>query len=88
MHELPKDLSNSLRSWRGSIYGNQSIRHVTSDLEKGPDDYGEKQAALSPQHSSLILVCSVHLGLPFMSIDKFFTAPFGIFTQPQARSTI
>ncbi|KAF2165108.1 hypothetical protein M409DRAFT_67394 [Zasmidium cellare ATCC 36951] len=30
MHELPKDLSNSLRSWRGSIYGNQSIRHHPS----------------------------------------------------------
>jgi len=46
MHELPSELSHSLRSWRGSIYRN-SGQHDPIDLEKletKVDDYGEKQA--------------------------------------------
>lgn len=53
MHELPKELTHSLRSWRGSVYGALPKRDP-NDLEKGPDDPGEK---LSPQ-SSMVLVCS------------------------------
>ncbi len=50
MHELPKDLTNSLRSFRGSIYGSkrkpeldgQEVKHP--DLEKGSsEDYGDNQ---------------------------------------------
>ncbi|CAK4034384.1 Hypothetical predicted protein [Lecanosticta acicola] len=52
MHELPKDLSNSLRSWRGSM----SVRNRPSvgELEKGPEDYGEEgeeQLSSSDQRS-------------------------------------
>ncbi|EME47251.1 hypothetical protein DOTSEDRAFT_69257 [Dothistroma septosporum NZE10] len=47
MHELPKDLAKSLRSWRGSLY------RKPSDIEKGGEDYGEKQYDLSPAQSSL-----------------------------------
>lgn len=46
MHELPKELSNSLRSWRGSVY-RHSGQHEPIDLEKletSVDDHGEKQA--------------------------------------------
>ena len=59
MHELPKELSNSLRSFRGSIYGTRdSGHHDVVDLEKGLDDYGDKafENALSPTESSIILV--------------------------------
>lgn len=61
MHELPEGLSHSLRSFRGSIYGNNA-RHSRSDrdLEKGPEDYGEKAqdgGLASPAESSMILVC-------------------------------
>lgn len=56
MHELPKELSNSLRSWRGSVYGNS----VRQDVENGPEDYyyGEKPEGevLSPAESAVILV--------------------------------
>ncbi|KXT18486.1 hypothetical protein AC579_2263 [Pseudocercospora musae] len=55
MHELPKDLTKSLRSWRGSIYGN-SDRPRLSDLEKGTEDYGDKEVEepLSPAESAVI----------------------------------
>ncbi|KAK3671711.1 hypothetical protein LTR78_008444 [Recurvomyces mirabilis] len=56
MHELPKDLANSVRSWRASIY------KEPSDVEKGDHgikehDYGDKdfERALSPGDSSIIL---------------------------------
>lgn len=65
MHELPKELSNSLRSFRGSIYGNRnSGQHDIVDLEKGQEVDAEKtfDHALSPPDSSLILVLRlVHL---------------------------
>jgi hypothetical protein len=50
MHELPEDLTNSLRSFRGSIYGRgqtpqggQSARVEDTDLEKGPEDYRDQE---------------------------------------------
>jgi hypothetical protein len=42
MHELPEGLNNSLRSFRGSIYGNSQrsrTRELDDDLEKGSDVY-------------------------------------------------
>lgn len=43
-------MTNSLRSFRGSIYGNsqtrrgaQTARMEDTDLEKGTDDYGDKE---------------------------------------------
>ncbi|EMC96271.1 hypothetical protein BAUCODRAFT_147904 [Baudoinia panamericana UAMH 10762] len=58
MHELPKDLTNSLRSWRGSAYGEpDNLRDSPSVLEKGPEYYGDKEfeRALSPSDRSIIL---------------------------------
>ncbi|KAJ9624109.1 hypothetical protein H2203_005558 [Taxawa tesnikishii (nom. ined.)] len=43
MHELPEELRHSLQSFRGSIYGGRSSGQ--HDLEKGQDDYGERQSA-------------------------------------------
>jgi hypothetical protein len=45
MHELPEGLNNSLRSFRGSIYGNSlrsKTRELEDDLEKGSDVYEKK----------------------------------------------
>ena len=59
MHELPKDLNNSLRSFRGSIYGSRNSRQVdVPDLEKGQDDYGDKSFdhASTPSESAVVLV--------------------------------
>ena len=57
MYELPPDLNNSLRSWRGNGYeerqrddGRRDAQDV--DLEKGVEDYGEKQYDGAPQASS------------------------------------
>lgn len=67
MHELPKDLTNSLRSFRGSIYGRghsqqgeESARVDNTGLEQGPEDYGDKEfdRALETSQSSLDMVCS------------------------------
>ncbi|KAK5108917.1 hypothetical protein LTR62_007719 [Meristemomyces frigidus] len=48
MHELPKDLANSVRSWRASIY------KEPADVEKagrGDEDYGDKEfERVHPQH--------------------------------------
>lgn len=51
MHELPRDLAKSLKSWRGSVY-NEPV-----DLEKGPTDYGEKTLDVSsgPEESAIVL---------------------------------
>lgn len=65
MHELPKDLTNSLRSFRGSIYGSrgrdtQDGAQGDVDLEKGQIlDYGDKEfdRALDTSDSSLDQVC-------------------------------
>ena len=65
MHELPKDLTNSLRSFRGSIYGNRGKdardgAQEDVDLEKGQvADYGDKEfdLALDTSDSSLDMVC-------------------------------
>jgi hypothetical protein len=63
MHDL-QDFANSVRSFRASIYGSNSVRKEPStvDLEKGQDDaaekdYGDKDfdRVLSPD-SSVILV--------------------------------
>ena len=50
MHELPEDLTNSLRSFRGSIYGRgqdpqggQSAHIDHADLEKGPENYRDQE---------------------------------------------
>ena len=63
MHELPKDLTNSLRSFRGSIYGNSrksghNGNTEAVDLEKGSQDDGAKELGrtLNTTESSLILV--------------------------------
>ncbi|KAI5367406.1 hypothetical protein Slin15195_G025340 [Septoria linicola] len=51
MHELPKDLAKSLKSWRGSVY-NEPV-----DFEKGHTDYGKKTVDLSasPEESAIVL---------------------------------
>jgi hypothetical protein len=67
MHELPKDLTNSLRSFRGSIYGRgqpqegQSARVEDEDLEKGPEDYRDTEfdRALNTSQSSIDMVRQV-----------------------------
>ena len=67
MHELPEDLTNSLRSFRGSIYGRgqpqegQSARVEDGDLEKGPEDYGDTEfdRALNTSQSSFDMVRQV-----------------------------
>lgn len=53
MHELPKELTKSLRSWRGSVYIDEPI-----DLEK-QEGYDDKafDEALSSTADSLIPVC-------------------------------
>ena len=61
MHELPKDLTNSLRSYRGSIYGDnrrsaENGRPDDRDVEKGLEDHRDKLGTLSTKESSLILV--------------------------------
>jgi hypothetical protein len=65
MHELPKDLTNSLRSFRGSVYGrgqtqqeDEEARLENVDLEKGPEAYGDREfdRALNTSHSSLAMV--------------------------------
>ena len=70
MHELPKDLSNSLRSWRGSIYG--SVRKSPSDLEKGAGDIDDKafDQALGATQSSLVLVSSWTLPVNHQSFNE------------------
>ncbi|TKA66467.1 hypothetical protein B0A55_09200 [Friedmanniomyces simplex] len=57
MHELPHELANSVGSWRASIYGAKSLDNRPSDLEKGQDDYGDKdfERALNPTESSIVL---------------------------------
>ncbi len=60
MHELPKDLSNSLRSYRGSIYsgsrrGDNDPTKAEHDLEKGPAEDREKPQNI-PTQSSMIIV--------------------------------
>jgi hypothetical protein len=66
MHELPKDLTNSLRSFRGSIYGrgrtrqgDENSRVEDPDLERGIEDYGDKEfdRALDSSKSSVDMVC-------------------------------
>lgn len=61
MHELPKDLTNSLRSFRGSIYGrgqtrqgDEEARLENVDLEKGSEGYKDKEfdRALDTSQSS------------------------------------
>ncbi|KAK0306173.1 hypothetical protein LTR01_006521 [Friedmanniomyces endolithicus] len=42
MHELPEELTNSVRSWRASIYGASGHDNRSSDVEKGHDDYTER----------------------------------------------
>ena len=65
MHELPKDLTNSLRSYRGSIYGRGQSRQgeeenrlENSDLQKGRESYGDQEfdRALNTSQSSLDMV--------------------------------
>ncbi|KAK0890813.1 hypothetical protein LTR57_024999 [Friedmanniomyces endolithicus] len=58
MHELPEELTNSVRSWRASIYGASGHDNRSSDVEKGHDDYGDKdfERALNPTQSSVVLV--------------------------------
>jgi len=60
MHELPEVLTNSMRSYRGSVHGN-STRNEVIDLEKGVENYGDKEfdQALSPTESSLVVVRTV-----------------------------
>ena len=63
MHELPKDLTNSVRSWRASIYGDR-LSKTPSDLEKGYDGgYEEKdfERALSPTEDSSIVLVHTYL---------------------------
>ncbi|WPH04338.1 Hypothetical protein R9X50_00722700 [Acrodontium crateriforme] len=50
MHELPSDLANSLRSWRGSIYGSNGAGgdKADQDLEKAAD-YGSKEQYSTPE---------------------------------------
>ncbi|KAK1072000.1 hypothetical protein LTR74_002830 [Friedmanniomyces endolithicus] len=57
MHELPEELTNSVRSWRASIYGASGHDNRSSDVEKGHDDYGDKdfERALNPTQSSVVL---------------------------------
>ncbi|KAK5732089.1 hypothetical protein LTR17_010797 [Elasticomyces elasticus] len=57
MHELPQELANSVRSWRASIYGSNSLHKQPSDIEKAEDDYGDKdfERALSPAESAVVL---------------------------------
>ncbi|KAK0938744.1 hypothetical protein LTR29_009712 [Friedmanniomyces endolithicus] len=57
MHELPEELTNSVRSWRASIYGARGHDNRSSDVEKGHDDYGDKDfgRALNPTQSSVVL---------------------------------
>ena len=56
MHELPRDLAKSLKSWRGSVYGN-SVHNEPIDIEKGIDDYGDKTVddLSSPTESAVVL---------------------------------
>ncbi len=58
MHELPEKLTNSVRSWRASIYGASGHDNRSSDVEKGHEDYGDKdfERALNPTQSSVVLV--------------------------------
>lgn len=60
MYELPQELASSVRHWRASIYGADSLdlHKQPSDLEKGQVEYGEKDFdhALSPTESSIVLV--------------------------------
>lgn len=67
MHELPKDLTNSLRSFRGSIYGRGQTRQGDEEprlenveVEKGSEGYGDKEfdRALNTSQSSLDMVCN------------------------------
>ena len=67
MRELPEDLTNSLRSFRGSIYGrgqtrqeDQNARTDDVDLEKGSEDYGDKEfeRAFNTSQSTLDMVLS------------------------------
>ncbi|KAK3633696.1 hypothetical protein LTR56_014076 [Elasticomyces elasticus] len=57
MHELPQELAKSVRSWRASIYGSNSLHKQPSDIEKAEDDYGDIdfERALSPTESSVVL---------------------------------
>ncbi|KAK5688208.1 hypothetical protein LTS10_000186 [Elasticomyces elasticus] len=57
MRELPQELANSVRSWRASIYGSNSLHKQPSDIEKAEDDYGEEdfERVLSPTESSVVL---------------------------------
>ena len=61
MHELPQNLTNSLRSYRGSIYSSKAQQgHADgADVEKGPEDYGDKDLGRETE-SSLILVGLLH----------------------------
>ena len=64
MHELPEDLTNKLRSFRGSIYGRDSNRaapdHTIQDVDAAKDveAYGDTEfdRALSDAESSIVLV--------------------------------
>ena len=66
MHELPKDLTNSLRSYRGSMYGSRrkgaqdEQQPEDVDLEKGQEeDFGDKEfdRALNTSEESSEMVC-------------------------------
>lgn len=77
MHELPKELANSLRSWRSSTYGNGrrngtiDVEKVDSDsvhggdhwdVEKSNEDYSDVIFERALNNSSLILVsCTCNL---------------------------
>ena len=70
MHELPKELANSLRSWRSSTYGNgrrngtinvDKVDIDTADgdhvgAEQGDEDYSDATFERALNNSSLILV--------------------------------
>ncbi|KAK3719656.1 hypothetical protein LTR37_004193 [Vermiconidia calcicola] len=68
MHELPKDLTSSLRSYRGSMYGKS--HHGAGDgiaddvdLERGPEDYEDEDIdrALSGTEHSPNLHSTAHM---------------------------
>ena len=62
MHELPENLTNSLRSFRGSIYGNRKTsgqqERDGDDLEKGAEEYHDDDfnKALDTSENSVRLV--------------------------------
>ena len=69
MHELPKELTNSLRSFRGSVYGRQQpIAQDTIDDNIDPEKerYGDQEfdRALEGTESSSSLVSCRQSHLP------------------------